>query len=122
MAHKLCPGETVDVYLAKLRRLIVLFGVMSEKGLSYAFIAGMPESAQELLWASSQVDDLDILEVLAWAWAILKKSPMIVEQAAVVQPLQSQMKETNTPTTCYKCDGLITWPETASFGINSYRK
>ena len=42
-------SETVDIYLAKLRRLAVLFGGMSEKGLMCAFIAGIPESVEELL-------------------------------------------------------------------------
>ena len=49
MAQKLCPGETVDVYLAELWKLSVLFGEMSEKGLMCAFIAGMPKSVKELL-------------------------------------------------------------------------
>ena len=78
---------------------------MSKKGPIYAFIAGMPESVEELLQALSQVDNMDISEVQAWAWAKLKKGPMTMEQAAGTQSLQCQMKETNTPTTCYKCDG-----------------
>ena len=57
---------------------------MSEKGLTCAFIAEMPKSVEELLWASSQVDNMDISEVRAWV--ILKMSPMTVEQAAVAQP------------------------------------
>ena len=102
IARKLRPEETVDVYLAKLWRLSVLLGGMSEKGLTCAFIARMPKSIEELLWASSQVDNMDISEVLARAQAIL----MTVEQAAAVQPLQHQTKETNLLTrSYYKCDG-----------------
>ena len=76
MAHKLRPEETVDVYLAELWKLSVLFGGMSEKGPTCAFMAGMPKSIEELLQASSQVDNMDISEVLAWAWAILKRGSM----------------------------------------------
>ena len=65
MARKLRPEETVDVYLDELRRVSVLFGGMSENGLTCAFIAGMLKSIEELLRASSQVDNMDISEVLA---------------------------------------------------------
>ena len=65
LARKLRPEEAVDVYLAELRRLPVLFGEMSEKGLTCAFIAGMPKSDEELLQALYQVGNMDILEVLA---------------------------------------------------------
>ena len=102
MARKLHPEETVDVYLAELCRLSVLFEGMLEKGLTSAFIAGMLKSVEELLRASSQVDNMDILEVLARARTILKT----VEQAAAARPSQCQTKESNSPTTCYKCDGL----------------
>ena len=111
MAHKLRLEETVEVYLAEQQRLSVQFGGMSEKGLTCAFIAGMPKSVEELLWASSQVDNLDISGVLAWAQAILKMGLMTVEQAVAAWPSQCQMKEAGSPTTCYKCDGPnhLTW-------------
>ena len=65
MVCKLHPEETVDIYLAELRRLSVLFGGMLEKGLICAFIAGMCKRVEELFRASSQMDNMDILEVLA---------------------------------------------------------
>ena len=105
MACKLRLEETVDVYLAELRRLSVLFGGMSEKGLMCAFIAGTPKSVEELLWTSSEVDNMDILEVLARARSILKTGPMTMEQAAAAQPSQCQTKETDAPKICCKCDG-----------------
>ena len=49
MACKLHLEETVDVYLAKLRRLSLLFGGMLEKGLTCAFIVGMSKTVEELL-------------------------------------------------------------------------
>ena len=74
---------------------------MSEKGLLCAFIAGMPKSIEELLWALFQVDNMEILKVQAWA--ILKTGPMTMEQAAAAQPSQCQTKETDSPITSYKC-------------------
>ena len=74
MTCKLRPEETVDKYLAELWRL--WFGRMLEKGLTCAFIAGMPKSVEELLWPSSQVDNMVFSEVLARTWTILKTGPM----------------------------------------------
>ena len=71
-AHRLRPGETVDVYLAVLRELATQFGGMTERGLVCAFIAGLPEHAENLLQATTRVDDLPISEILARARAILK--------------------------------------------------
>ena len=67
MVRKLHPEETVDVYLAELQKLSVLFGGIAQ--------------------------------------AILKMGLMTVEQTAAAQLSLSQMKETDSPTTCYKCDG-----------------
>ena len=57
-ARRLHPGETVDVYLAELRNLATQFGGMTERGLVCAFIAGLPEYAENLLLATTRVDDL----------------------------------------------------------------
>lgn len=105
MARKLHPGETVDVYLAELKKLSVLFGGMSDKGLVCAFVAGLPKSVEDLLRASSQVDEMDISEVLARARAILKKSPNTIDQVAAVQPSQVGLQDLGAATTCYKCGG-----------------
>ena len=101
MARKLHLGETVDFYLVKLLRLAVLFGGMPEKGI-YCKNAW---KCWRITLSLVPGGWLDILEVLAWTRAILKKGPVTVEQAAAAQPPQCQTKETNTPTTCYKCDG-----------------
>ena len=76
---------------------------MSEKGLTRAFIEVMPKSVEELLRASSQVNDMNISEVVARA--ILKTGPITVEQAADARLSQCQTKETDSLITCYKCDG-----------------
>ena len=67
VACHLRPGETVDVFLAELRKLATQFGGMTEWGLVCAFIAGLPECAEKLLQATTQVDDLPISEILAGA-------------------------------------------------------
>ena len=48
ISRKLRAGESVDVFLSDLSRLAQLFGGLSEKGLTYAFVAGLPEGARTL--------------------------------------------------------------------------
>ena len=38
---------------------------MTDQNLMYVFITGWPEHAEELLQASSQLDDMDISQMLA---------------------------------------------------------
>ena len=56
MGIRLQPGETVDVFLAELRRLAVPFGGLSDKMLSCAFVAGMPDSVKPLPRAGSRMN------------------------------------------------------------------
>ena len=86
-ARRLHPGETVDVYLAELRKLATQFGGMTERGLVCAFIAGLLEHAENLLQATTQVDVLTISEILARARAILKDSLTGTESAAAAAQL-----------------------------------
>ena len=119
MARKLWLGESVDVYLTELQRLTVLFGGMLEKGLTCTFIAGMPENVDELLWALSQLDDRDIKEVLTQAQAILKKIPMTGTNSSCTTITVSDEGDWQPATNVM---GPITWPKTASFSPNPYRK
>ena len=83
VARRLQPGETVDVYLAELRRLAVPFGGLPEKALVSAFVAGLPDGAKQLLRAGSPMDDLPLTHILARARAILKDESGV---AAVATP------------------------------------
>ena len=59
-ARTLHPGETVDVYLAELTKLTVLFGELPERALAYKFLAGLPTGAKQLLQASSSIASLSL--------------------------------------------------------------
>ena len=83
VARRLQPGETVDVYLAELRRLAVPFAGLPEKALVCAFVAGLPDGAKQLLRAGSRMDDLPLTHILARARAILKDESGV---AAVATP------------------------------------
>ena len=49
MTRRLQPGETVDVFLAELRRLAVPFGGLIDKMLACAFVGGLPDTVMQLL-------------------------------------------------------------------------
>ena len=100
------PGETVDVFLAELCKLVIQFGGMTEWGLVCAFIAGLLEHAEKLLQAPTGVDDLPISKILAHTRAILKDSFTGTGLAAAAAQLPGcQEKETTAPRRCNICQG-----------------
>ena len=74
VACRLRLGDTFDVFLVELHKLVTQFRGMMEWGLVCAFIAGLPDHVEKLLQATTQVDDLPISEILARARVILKDS------------------------------------------------
>ena len=93
----------MDVFLVELRKLATQFGGMTERGLVCAFIAGLPEHAENLLQATTRVDDLPISEILARARAILKDSLTSTESAAAAAKLPGFQEEATALRRCYVC-------------------
>lgn len=105
-SRTLQPKETVDVYLADLRKLSVPFGGVNDKILSCAFLVGLPEEVSKLLRASSRIDELSTDELLARARNICKEQEPIAAAARFrhggnVDSLPDSNKHA-TPV-CYKC-------------------
>ena len=71
VGRRLQPGDTVDVFLAELRRLAVPFGELSDNMLSCAFVAGLHGTVKQLLRAGSRMDKLPLAHILTRARAIL---------------------------------------------------
>ena len=98
------PSETVDIYLANLRRLAVPFGGATDRILECRFLARLPDDISWLLRVSSRPDKLGIDELLARARNILKdtetpsKRQHAASDSAVPRPLESPR--------CYRCGGL----------------
>ena len=97
---RLDPGETVDVYLANLRRLATLFGGVNDRILGCNFLVGLPDDASRLLQASSKLNELRLDKLLARAWKILKDDMELVSVA-----LEAPKPTTEGPR-CYRCGGL----------------
>ena len=94
-------GESVDVYLAELRRLSVLFGGISDQGLACVFAWGLPDQMKSFLCASTRMDGLSIDQLLAWAWASIKDNT--IEAGLAVAAVQA------------------TWVWLGLFGFMAYR-
>ena len=60
VTRRLRPNESVDVYLADLRRLSRLAGAMNETVLACAFVAGLPEEMRLTLRSGSRMESLDL--------------------------------------------------------------
>lgn len=103
--------ETVDVYLAALKKLATLFGGLPERALAYAFLAGFPDRVKQLLQANSSVNTLALDKLMDQSRTILKDSSAPEESfAAVAQPRQSSVRASprsgpHAGIICYKCKG-----------------
>jgi len=73
IARKLQTGETVDVFMAELRKLAAPLGGLSDIVLSCAFVAVLPDTVRQLLRASSRMDTLTIEQLLARARAVMSE-------------------------------------------------
>ena len=109
VARRLQPGETVDVYLAELRRLAVPFSGLPEKALVSAFVAGQPDGAKQLLRAGSRMDDPPLTHILARARAILKDESGVAAVATPAGAASGTVCETRravsaTEFRCYACN------------------
>ena len=64
-------GESVDVYLADLKRLSSLFGCTSEKLVSCAFTAGLPDRTKQALRAGARIESMGLSEIVERARMLL---------------------------------------------------
>ena len=106
-SRRLKAGEAVDVYLADLRNLSDLFDGLSEKALTCAFVAGLPDAVRQLLRASARIESLTLEETLARTRAVMKKDYSCVSAVAVAakneNPGGNVRQGKQEMITCYEC-------------------
>ena len=103
-------GESVDVYLAELQRLLGLFGGISNQSLACAFVRGLPDRVKSLLRASTRMDGLSIDQLLARARASMKDNTM--EAGLAVAAVHATRDKTKSPDSgdlydlisCHRCN------------------
>lgn len=82
-ARRLQAGESADVFLADLRRLVELFGGLPDRALACAFVAGLPDAVRRAVRAGSRAEDLSLAEVLVRARAVLSDERVAAVATAV---------------------------------------
>ena len=70
-SRRLKPGETVDAFLADLKRLGSICGGVPDKLLQCAFVAGLPDSVRLCLRSSSKIESMDLNDLVNRARIIL---------------------------------------------------
>lgn len=96
VSRRLRTGESVEVYLADLKRLASSFGGMPNEALSCAFVAGLPESVRQTLRAGARMEEMDLHQIVARAGAVIvddATSVCAAGTAKVGRPLR----------VCYEC-------------------
>ena len=109
-SRRLQPGESVDVYLADLRRLATLYGGVPDRALACAFIAGLPDTVRSTIRAGTRAESLELVGIVARARAVLSDERVSLAAAATrgearkvnhrvpaKQPLRHQ------PPRCWSC-------------------
>ena len=112
--RKLNVNESVDVFMADLKRLSALFGGMSDQGLACAFVAGLPETARQALRAGCRVESLQLSQLLARARAVLTDANDYGAAAVMTQHPPAAagtmragdgVRRKPTGRRCFVCDG-----------------
>ena len=104
VGRRLQHGETVDVFLAELRRLTVPFGGLSDKMLACAFVAGLPDTVKQLLRAGSRMEELPIDQILTRARAVLADEVGVAAAVSAMTGAGASVKRVNSTLLCYQCN------------------
>ncbi|XP_043189920.1 uncharacterized protein LOC122364018 [Amphibalanus amphitrite] len=99
-ARRLRVGESVDVYLADLRRLASLFGGLGDTALMCGFVAGLPDAARHTLRAGCRMESLTLAELVERARALMAENA-VAAAAAAAAPARS--RHTPASSRCYRC-------------------
>ena len=96
-------NESVDVYVADLRRLVSLVGqTEAEPLLKCAFVAGLPTSVSVQLKSVSVVESMNLQELISRARMIMSTATSSGPCAAG-RPIAA--KSSSSTVTCYACGG-----------------
>ena len=112
-ARKLQIGESVDVFLADLRKLARSFGGVSEQALACALVAGLPEAVRQTLRATSRMDALNPRQLLERARALMTENSSFAcaglgKESGAAGPrkkMDGPRRMTERGPSCFECGG-----------------
>ena len=110
--RRLRPGESVDVYLADLKRLAALIDeFLSDDFMKCAFVSGLPENIKLQLRAACSMKTMKLEEVVERARSLMRSSEMCMS-ADMKQASQHNAELTQASHVskkqiqCYNCQGF----------------
>ena len=92
------------MFLAELRRLAVPFGGLIDKMLACAFVAGLPDTATQLLRAGSRMEEMPIDQILTRARAVLADEVGVAAAVSAMTGAGASVKRANSTLLCYQCN------------------
>lgn len=105
-ARRIKPGETVDVYMAALKKLANAFGGVPNKALCCAFVAGLPDSTRHTLRAASRMETLTLEQLVARARTIMTEEPSVVCAGQAARRGDRKSTAVNSGRySCFECGG-----------------
>ena len=105
VARRLRPNESVDVYLANLRRLSRLAGGINDGVHACAFVAGLPEETRHALRSGSRMESLELSQIVARARALMADCPTVAaaaQRSAEPTGLSGGARQEG-PVLCFNC-------------------
>ena len=91
----------MDVYLAELTKLTVLFGGLPEWSLAYKFLAGLPTGVKQLLRASSSIASSSLNDLVDRARTVMKDNSELRDPViAAAQSTPSDDRLSQGPSPC----------------------
>lgn len=97
------PGESVDVYLADLRRLIGLIGNTDEV-LKCAFVSGLPGDMKTQLKAASALESMSVADVAERARTLDLKNMTVPDPNAISAAASSKVRrDLPQKRNCHRC-------------------
>lgn len=101
----LVDGESVDVYLADLRRLVNLMGQKDANALlRCAFVAGLPSEIAMQLRSTANISQMELADIVTKARAMLATSAPSTTYACA--GINYNSNSNSKPKQCYNCKGF----------------
>ena len=109
IGRKLGPGESVDVYLADLKRLAGLFGGVSDSTLTCAFVSGLPEHVKQSLRVGARLGEMVLQDIVQRAREIMVNDVHVAAAAVTKDASPTFVGSMHRKGECFQCGRSDHW-------------